>query len=167
MDVDTESVVTSWVATALVELGESGYAQIDIADLLDPSPELGAQTALSCLQLAVNTARRTVPQLGGILTIPLEYEDPPLDLTREIPDLSDVLTTPTIYAPGYEVPGIYLVQPWLLNSPSEGERYTYSLRSEQLPDGYVSYYEAGRSPREIEQGWEFARAVFVKTVAAH
>lgn len=154
---DTEATVTSWVATALVELAESGYAQIDIDNLLEPLPRFGAQSALDCLPLAVNTARRTFPQLGGILAIPLKYEEPPLDLTREIPDLSDVLAEPTTYAPGYEVPGIYLVQPWLLNSAPEGERHTYSLRSERLPDGYVGYYEAGRSAREIEQDWEFAR----------
>jgi hypothetical protein len=32
--------------------------------------------ALTRLQMAINTARRTLPQRGGILAFPLDREDP-------------------------------------------------------------------------------------------
>lgn len=62
------------------------------------------------------------------------------------------------------MPGIYLVQPWLVGHSADGEEYVRTLQSEEVSDRYVSYYRAGRSAQEIEDGWEFARDIFIRTV---
>jgi len=164
VDAEAEALVLAWADAALAELAEADFAQIDIDQLFDPPPEFGARAALQCLELAVHFARQTLPRVGGFVVLPLGWEEAPLDLTRAIPDLSSVLSEPTTYAPGVQVPGIYLVQPWLVGHSADGEEYVRTLQSDQLSDNYVSYYRAGRSSQEIEDGWEFARDIFIRTV---
>ena len=101
-----------------------------------------AESALA--ELAVNFARQTVPRVGGFVVLPLGWEEAPLDLTRAVPDLSSVLNEPTVYAPGIQVPGIYLVQPWLVGHSADGEEYVHTLQSDQLSNSYVSYYRLHR-----------------------
>lgn len=74
MDPETEALVLAWAETALFEIAEAGFAQIDIDHLLDPPPELGARAALHCLELAVDFARQTLPRVGGFVAIPLEWK---------------------------------------------------------------------------------------------
>lgn len=160
---DWGDAVDAWVAHALRDLTESLFAQIDIDELLDPPPKFGAKVALECLQFMVGRARKTMPDVHGLLVIPLPHAG--LVMQTDASSLGDVLASPWTYGPGLEVPGLYLLRPELWQAHEDLEEYRRSLPgSEQIPSGFAAYYRTWRSTTDAANDWEYNRAIYVRTI---
>lgn len=158
----TAEHVQKWVDTALIELRDTGMAQIDLDDLLHDEPPLAVQGGLDCLQHAITAARRVNPNVDGILTIPLQES---FTLSLESPTLDELLTEPWEYGPGRSVPGLYLARPVEWAGFESGEDYRRSLRTEHgLPTGYSAYYRTWLTDDHAQLGWPYDRTVYIHTV---
>lgn len=159
---DVTTAVTAWATRALHELTIAAFAQIDLDELLDDPPQLAGRAGLTCLQLAMATARRSEPAVDGILTIPLASSD---SLTLYSASLEGVLADRWEYGSGLELPGLYLVTPSFWRAHEDIEEYRRDLPAgDELPSGYAAYYRTWRSQADATHGWEYTRAIYVRTV---
>lgn len=160
MSGDKEAAGRAWAAEAASELESTGFAQVDLDHLLPDPPVLAVQAALECLQAAVATARRVDSDVDGMLAVPLPVSS---SIMHDSPSLADVLTQPWEYGPGHQVPGLYLLPSAQWRLYERVEEYRRDLGSKGLPEGYVAYYRTSRTEVDAAKGWEFDRAIFIRS----
>lgn len=162
-DVETyEETVDRWLSTyALQELAKEDFAQIDIDELFDTPPQDAVRVGLDCLHLALEKARVAHPEVDGFLTIPLPASE---SLVTEAPELATHVEKRWTYGPGIEVVGLYLVHSRVWRAFEAGEDYRRHLPDRDLlPSGYAAYYRSWRTDGEAVAGWDYNRAIYVRT----
>lgn len=138
-------------------------AQIDLDELTSDLPPVGAVSAALDCGIALREAVRASEQLIDVaVVIPLPGDE--VGLPTSAPTLGDLFEVAWIYGPGREVPGLYLVPPSVWGTVEPGEEYRRTLDEPSVPPGFFAYYRAWRSELEVARGWEFARAVYVRSL---
>lgn len=158
-----EPQVKAWIDKwALAELAQTGFAQVDIDELLDPAPVAAVRAMLDCMALAVSAVQQAHEPAEGMVVIPLPAaEDQTLPPT-EHPTLAEVLQRDWVYGPGREVPGLYLLGPAAEQVDTDVEEYRVGLPP--LDSEHRAYYRAGRTLDERERfPHEWSRALYVRT----
>lgn len=145
--------------TARSEIEESGFAQIDLDDLLSAEPPEAVKAALVCMNLAANDARENGRIVEGLVVVPLE---PSRQMAEGTPRLADVVSQPWTYGAGRSVPGIYLLDPAAWSAYEPVEEYRLDLGTDGLPMQHVAYYRAWKS---LPGTAEFDRAVYIRNAA--
>jgi hypothetical protein len=156
---DVAVAVAQWIETARREIEESGFAQIDLDDLLSAPPPQAVKAALACMNIAVDDARGNERTVEGLVVVPLE---PSPKMAEGISRLADLVSQAWTYGPGRSVPGIYLLDPAAWSAYEPVEEYRLDLGTEGLPTHHVAYYRAWRSLPDTD---EFDRAVYIRHVA--
>jgi hypothetical protein len=154
-------IASWWERWAAHELLESGFAQIDIDELVDDPPQRATAEAVKALEVALGIARRFDPATMGLVTIPLE---PSGTLVTDSPNVAELFATAWIYGLGRVVPGIYLLSP-SIHDAMEHEDFRLDLTDSTgvLPDGFTAYYRCWRTEDEAARGWEYDRTVYVRS----
>jgi hypothetical protein len=162
MSVNLYAAVTAWLANnASAQLHSSGFARIDLDELLGESPPLAATTGLLCVELAVILARQEGPNLDGLMTIPLPGSE---SLMQDSPTVDEVLAEVWEYGPGRQVPSLYLTEPYHWRRYEDVEEYRKHLPAEdKLPLGYAAYYRVWRTEAEASSGGQYQRAIYIRT----
>lgn len=155
--------VREWVGRALVVLESAEFAQIDLDDLLGDVSGDAIRVGLRCLDVArAESGLAVCTDTDRLLVIPLPWSE---TLSLSSPDFDDLLATSWQTGPGKRVPGLYLVRSVLWGRYEEVEEYRRHLPTEAtLGSGYAAYYRCWRSVEEAEAGWEYNRAVYVRSV---
>lgn len=160
--VNLESQVGAWLAGyALAELAQSGFAQVDIDELLDPPPARAVSTMLDCMELAVARVTAEDVQVAGMVVIPLPFVDDQALPPTNHPTLTDLLHVDWVYGPGLEVPGLWLLSPGAEKPDPEVEEYRLGLpRSDRE---HQIWYRAWRTLDERERfPQEWSRALYIR-----
>jgi hypothetical protein len=142
--VKLEEQVSAWIDRwALAELAQTGYAQVDIDDLLDPVPARAARAMLDCMAFALTAVQAAKGPHAAFVVIPLpaaeEQPAPPTDH----PTLADLLQADWVYGPGRQVPGLYLLGPGSVTVDDEVEEYRIGLAAPATD--VRAYYRAWRT----------------------
>jgi hypothetical protein len=157
------AAVDRWVPAARAELSVARFAQIDLDDLVGPPPPLAVRAALRCMELACEGIRDAVPEVVGLVLVPLPAAG---RLTPEAPTIDELLGRPWQFGPGRSVPGVYLLADpsWSLGWDAEvSEEYRRAMPTGALEGAtYRAYYrtwkvlggEDGSPP-------EYDRAVYI------
>jgi hypothetical protein len=158
-----EAEIKAWLDEwGLSELTQTGFAQVDIDQLLDPAPARGANAMLQCLDTAITVARATDSTVAGMVVIPLPAVEDKAEPPTDHPRLSDVLAANWVYGPGHEVPGLYLLRQGKRQADADVEEYRLALPQSDL--GHYAYYRAWRTLHERERyPREWSRAFYVHT----
>jgi hypothetical protein len=151
----------AWVRASAPELAAFRAVQVDIDELLDPPPANAVETALSGLTLMHETLRALELNADLMLVVPLPAS---AKLMRDHPGLADLVAGRWRYGPGLEVPGIYLLPPSVWRVYERCEDYRNAIETDLLPRGFAAYYRTWRTPEEEKRGWEFARAIYIRTI---
>jgi hypothetical protein len=151
----------AWVRAVAPGLAASHPAQIDIDELLDPPPANAIWTALGGIQLMRDALQALELRADVMLVVPLPVS---VELMRDHPGFDDLVADEWSYGPGREVPGFYLLPPsvWRVYEPSED--YRRAIETDLLPPGFAAYYRTWRTLDDEVRGWEYARAVYVRTI---
>lgn len=154
---DVSGAVNRWVLSSGPEISSTGFAQIDLDNLLGAEPPRGAEIGVACLEHAMSALRKDV-DLDGLLTLPIE----PSTDWQEIPSLDDMLTQDWDYGPGREVPGLYLLHPLNWRTYQRVEEHVYPVVSRVLGPHLATYYRAWRTPHAGET--EYNRCIYVRFI---
>lgn len=163
-----DGAVESWFLDAAAhELAESGVAQIDIDNLIEPPPAKAARATISCMKSALDLASRSVPTktISGLVVIPLPFVDDQDVPPTTHPPLASVLDADWVYGPGREVPGLYLLRAPLPGLEVGVEEYRLGLaEANTLLPGFGAYYRAWRTLGERDRvPLEWSRAIYIVT----
>lgn len=157
--------VREWVGRALVSLESTEFQQIDLDDLLGHVPGDAVDVGVRCLDLARAESRgfgSVSPD--SLLVVPLPHSKT-LSLTS--PDVDGLLASSWQSGPGLAVPGLYLVRSTSWGRYEQVEEYRRHLPAEaNLGSDYAVYYRCWRSVKEAAAGWEYNRAVYVRSVTS-
>jgi len=148
-----------WGRSGAAELRDQGWAQIDVDALTDEPPAPAVAWALEAAQAALGVARAQHPLAVGLVTVPLGASK--LCVT-ESPSVDELLATTWTYGPGLEVPGVYVLQPELLDPREQGDVRLPLETSAALSTGVDAYYRCWRSAEDAEHGREYDRTVYLR-----
>lgn len=153
--------VEAWVRAVATDLAASRPAQIDIDELLDPSPANAVSTSLASLEVMRESLRTLELSADVVLVIPLTAS---AELSRDYPGLADIVADEWSYCPGFEVPGFYLLPHSVWRIYERCEEYRRVIETDLLPVGFVAYYRTWRTLDDEMQGWEYARAIYIRMI---
>ncbi len=161
MSVNLHAAITGWLSNGVrEEVAQTGFAQINLDDLLGELPPSPAQNGLLCLELAVILARDQQLAVDGVLTIPLPATG---QMSKKSPSIAEVLE-PGDAKPGNGVPAISLVDGAHWRRYEDVEEYRTPLTDDAVPAGYAAYYRTWRSKEAADARGEYERAVCFRTV---
>lgn len=146
---------------AFAELAKTGFAQVDIDELLDPAPARAVRAMLDCMALALASARSGQGPITGLVVVPLPFVEDQLAPPTEHPTLAELMDRDWLYGPGLEVPGLYLLRG---PEPVEADVEEYRIGLSPTASRYPAYYRAWRTLHDREHfPREWSRALYVRS----